>query len=816
VKGRSFSSTALISSFFVLRDSMENEQTPNLSLIRAQDSAKYPAQYYPAPETPVYLHESEEDDSINLLDYWRVVVKRRWTILTAVAAVLTIATISTWKATPIYRSTIKIQIDPEQTNVLPFKDTIEPTASYAQSQDYLQTQFKVLESKTLAARVIMALDLEHNKSFVGASKPEAKSKTLEWVRSWFGSGEKEDVETDPAALQERKLDNLVRIFSASLSASPIRSSRLVDVSFESRDPKLAAQVVNRLAEEYKDLNFDTKFSATTEASDWLGDKMADLRAKVEKSEEDLVRFSQKNDIYEISDKENVILQKLADLNTALTAAQADRIQRESVWNIIHQAGPDTFPEVLRNELIKGLEANLAALKVQQAKLESSFKPGWPELDQVKGQVTESEAQLATERQKAIRNVETEYRTALQREKLLSQALADQKTQANAFNQNSIQYNIIKRQVETDKQLYDGLLQRMKEAGVAAGLKSNNIHVVDPARPSQSPYRPNKSMNLSVGLAIGLLLGLGLAFFFEHLDSSVKTPDDVDRFIKLPSLGVIPSAASLMQSGRRKLTAVSSAGSVSKEAANDNSVELITYQDTKSLISEAYRNLRTSILLSSGSGHPPKTLLVTSSQAGEGKTTTAINIAITLSQTGGKVVLLDCDMRNPRVHRIMGLENNAGMSTYLSGNSDLSTLIQQSSIPNLFVVSAGRIPPNPAELLGSSRMKQGLALLDEYFEHIVIDTPPVLSVTDARILGAMVDGVVLVIKGGETPKEAVQRTKRLLQEVHAHVIGTLLNNVDVRSADYYYYSKYYYYGYGKKYGYGYGYGVQPDHKEEANS
>ncbi len=795
---------------------MENEQTPNHSLIRAQDLAKYPAHYYPPPESSASRYESEEDEAINLLDYWRVIVKRRWTILTAVAAVLIIASISTWKAIPIYRSTIKIQIDPEQAGVLPFKDTVEPTASYAQSQDYLQTQIKVLESKTLAARVINALDLGNNKGFVGTSKSEPKSKTMEWFRSWFGANQEEEENADIAANQERKLDNLVRIFGANLSTSPIRNSRLVDVSYESRDPKLASLVTNQLAREYIDMNFQTKFDATKTASEFLLKQMTDMQANVEKSESKLVQFSQRNDIYEISDKENVILQKLSDLNSALTAVQAERIQKESVWNIVHQAGPDTFPEALRNEIIRGLDANLAALKVQNAKLESSFKPGWPELDQVKGQVAEAEAQLAAERQKAIRNVETEYRTAVQREKLLSQALADQKNQANSFNQNSIQYNIIKRQVETDKQMYDGLLQRMKEAGVAGLLKSNNIHVVDPAHPSQTPYRPNKAMNLSIGLAVGLLLGLGLAFFFEHLDSSVKTPDDVDRFIKLPSLGVIPSAASLLQSSRRKLIAVPAAGNEHKEVAHDNSVELITYHDAKSLISEAYRNLRTSVLLSSGSGHPPKTLLVTSSQAGEGKTTTAINIAITLSQTGGKVVLLDCDMRNPRVHRIMGVENSAGMSTYLSGNSDLSTLIQQTDIPNLFIVSAGRIPPNPAELLGSTRMKQGLALLDEYFEHIVIDSPPVLSVTDARILGSMVDGVVLVIKGGETPKEAVQRTKRLLQEVHAHVIGTLLNNVDVRSADYYYYSKYYYYGYGKKYGYGYGYGVQPDHKEEANS
>jgi capsular exopolysaccharide synthesis family protein len=564
-----------------------------------------------------------------------------------------------------------------------------------------------------------------------------------------------------------------------------------------------------LADEYIQMNFETKFNSTTAASKFLEKQLIDLKAKVEKSEEELVRFSQQHDIYELGDKENVILQTLSDLNTALTSAQSERIQKESVWKIVQQAGAGNFPDILRNKLIEELEANQSTLKVQQAKLAAAFRPGWPELDQITGQVAEADTQLAAERKKAIRNVETEYRTAVQREKLLSEALAAQKMEASKFNQNSIQYNIIKRQVDTEKQLHDGLLQRMKEAGVSAGLKSSNIHIVDPAKPQRTPFKPNKPLNMSLALTVGLLLGVGLAFFIEHLDSSVKTPDDIDRFIKLPSLGVIPSMASLLPSSRRKLLATAASGNGAKDANSLKTVELITYYDTKSLLSEAYRSLRTSVLLSSGSGHPPKTLLVTSSQAGEGKTTTAVNIAITLSQTGEKVILLDCDMRNPRVHKVIGLENTNGMSTYLSGNADLSAMIQQSEIPNLFVVSAGRIPPNPAELLGSPRMKQGLGLLDEYFDHIVIDSPPVLSVTDARIIGTLVDGVVLVIKGSETPKEAVQRTKRLLQEVHAHIIGTLLNNVNVRSADYHYYSKYYYYGYGKKYGYG----MDPGKKDE---
>jgi polysaccharide biosynthesis transport protein len=791
-----------------------NEDQLQQSLIRAQDMARYPALYNAVPDYPAY-GEQQEADQINLLDYWRVLVKRRWTILAFTFAVVVITATATWKATPTYRAAIRIQINPEQQNVLPFKDSQEIGSTYAQSQEYLQTQFKVLESKTLAERVIRVLNLDANQFFMQAPS-SSKSKTMEWIRDVFGldDSNKDEKAANPASLEERKFAKLIKYFNLNLSTSPIRNSRLVDVSFESRDPKLAADIVNALADQYIRMNFETKFNSTNSAAKFMDEQITDLKAKVEKSEESLVRFSREHDIYEISDKGNVILQKLGDLSTALTASQGDRIQKESVWKIIQQAGSGNFPDVLGNDLIKELEKNLATLKVQQSRLAASFRPGWPELDQVTGQIAEAKAQLAEERKKSIRNVETEYRTSVQREKLLSDALTAQKVEANNFNQNSIQYNIIKRQVETDKQLYDGLLQRMKEAGVSAGLQSNNIHIVDSAKPQRNPFRPNKPLNMSLALAIGLMLGVGLAFGIEYLDNSIKTPDDVDRFIKLPALGIIPSLASLTPNSNHHKRLVASAGNGSKGAVPRNSVELISFQDTKSLISEAYRNLRTSILLSSGSGHPPKSLVVTSSQPGEGKTTTAVNLAITLAQTGEKVILLDCDMRNPRAHRALNLENVGGMSSFLSGNSDLSSLIQQTDIPNLFAVPAGRIPPNPAELLSSPRMKQGLVLLSEYFVHIIIDSPPVLSVTDARILGTMADGVVLVIKGGSTPKEAVRRTKRLLQEVHAHVVGTLLNNVDVHSADYYYYAKYYY-GYGKKYGYGYGYGVkeQMDQKEE---
>ncbi len=780
---------------------MKSEEPKELphggELMRREEPPLQPARYYPQPD-PIYI-EDQDEDQVHLLDYWRVLVKRRWTILAFTAVVLLITGIVTWRATPVYRATIKVQIDPEQANVLPFKEALDPGGNYAQSQEYLQTHFKVLASRTLADRVIRALDLEKHPEFLRQAAP-SRSMILGWVRSLF-TGESEDT----AEISfDRHYSRYTKAFTDNLTVTPIRNSRLVDVHFDSIDPELAARVVNTLADQYINLNFETKYDATTKATDFLAGQLVELKAKVERSEEELVRFSRQHDIYTIGEKENVILQKLSDLNIELTSAQADRILKESAWRIVQATPLGNFPDILRSELIRELETNVAALKVNHARLAASFKPGWPELDQVAGQLAEAERQLATARMRAIRNVETEYKTAVQREQLLTKALEDQKGEASALNQNSIQYNILKREVESSKQLYDGLLQRLKEAGVSAGLKSNNIHVVDAAERPRRPHRPNKTLNLSLALAIGLMLGVGLAFFLEYLDSSVKTPDDVDRYIKLPSLGVIPAVSSFLPASERRLLTSGNG----KGGAAAASPDMISHLDGKSVISEAYRNLRTSVLLSSGEGGPPKTLVITSSQKGEGKTTTATNLAITLAQGGQKVAVMDCDMRNPRIHRVMKVENGKGMSSYLSGNSDLMPLVRQTEVPSLFVVTAGRVPPNPAELVGSRRMAQALEELSRHFDHVVIDSPPVLLVTDARILAAMVDGVVLVIKGGETPKEAVIRTKRLLQDVHARIVGTLLNNVDVHSADYYYYSKYYYYGYGKgKYGYGYG-NVQP--------
>ncbi len=802
----------------------KNNIEPN-KLVRSSELSQLPEVQYQSHAPNLYEQiEQEEDDRIHILDYWRVLLKRRWTVLAIVFTATCLSVISSWKATPIYQATLRLQIDAEQSNVLPFQNTYDPYSVYAKSQEYLQTQFKILESQTLADRVIVAMNLEEDPRFLLTEDPTVTSRVLSWVRGMGAQvpllGElQEDGGERGDDRDASKYSRLAGYLVANLTVAPVKNTRLVDLSFEHHDPQLGAEVVNTLAGEYIEMNFETKLESTNQSKDFLQDQIETLRSKVEEAEQELLRFSKENDIYNIGGEENVSQQKLSDLNAALTAAQSDRIQRESIWQIVKDSTPEQFPDVLRTGEMRNAELKVQDLRQEKARLSAVFKGNYPELAKVASQLAEAEQQLREESQKAIQEIGTAYRTALNREGLLKRSLQAQKTETNKINQSSIQYGILKREADTVKEIHDGLVQRVEEATVSAGLRSNNIHVLDEAEAPGGAIKPNKARNLMIALVFGVLIGVALAFFLEYLDSSVKTPEDVDRHIKLPSLGVIPALSSFMTPAQKKLLTDSTKG----DAAEDNkekvpgrptSVELITYNDTKSLISEAYRNLRTSILLSSGKGRPPKSLLVTSSQMGEGKTTTAINIAITLAQTGDKVILLDLDMRNPRLHRALNLENNIGMSSYLSGNTDLSSLIQETDIPNLFAVTTGRIPPNPAELAGSHRMEQGIVLLEEYFDHIVIDSPPILSVTDARILATKSDGVILVVKGGETPKEAVQRTKRLLQDVHAHIIGVLLNDVNVHSADYYYYSKYYYYGYGKKYGYGYGYGVRPDGQHDS--
>ncbi len=754
------------------------------------------------PENQSYMREPEANFQIHLLDYWKVLVKRWWIVCATLVIFVSVSSYITYRQPQIYRASLKLQIDNEQANIFPFRDA---TASftYVTTEEYLKTQFEALTSRTLATRVIHAMDLENDTRFSRPMKLDAIDRFVRRVRTsinWrFYHGQK-DKSSSSNTKYPSPYSSLADSLLSSITITPIKNSSVVIISFDAQDPVLAADIVNTLAAEYIQMNFETKYKSTKMASDFLAKQLIDIKKQVEQSEERLVRFGQAHNIYTLGAKENVIMQKLSDLNAALTQAQAERIQKESIWRIASKYTQGQLPESISTNDIKSLESTVATLQQQYSKLRAVYKPDWWEVKQVAGQLETAEKQLAKLRNERIRDLGTAYQTAQQREKLLMDAVIMQKQEADTLNEYSIQYNILKQDVDSNKQIYDGMLQRMKEAGITAGLKSNNIHVVDSAIPPGAPILPNKNGNLTKALLSGLVFGIALAFFFEYVgsyfDRSLKTPEDVDRFVKLPFLGLIPSTHSFEHAGARKSLALNIRARDSVIGRNGNngqsSIELITLINSKSLISEAYRHLRTSILLSSNGHNRYKSIVVTSSKHGEGKTSTCINLAVTLAQANKKVLLMDCDLRNPKIHHILGLKNQEGVSTFLSECSDpLNHLIRETSIPNLYVLTSGQIPPNPSELVGSPLMKRCLGVLSQRFDHILVDTPPLLAVTDGSILANLVDGVILVISGGDTPKEAIMRSKHLLACAQARIIGAMLNNVDLNTCEPNYYSRYFY-------------------------
>jgi polysaccharide biosynthesis transport protein len=758
---------------------------------------------YPLPSEVHFIpQEMESDLQVHLMDYWKVLLKRRWLVLASILVFTISSMYITWRQPPIYRASLKLQIDNEQSNVLPFRDST--SFSYVPTEEYLKTQFEALTSRTLATRVINTLNLEKDPRFIQEAKPSAVDRILDQAKTRFS----QRFQKKPTAIAAEPLE-YPRAFAphadsllSSLTISPIKDSSVVIIGYDASDPLLASDIVNTFAAEYIQMNFETKYTSTILASKFLAKQLVDIKAQVENSEAALVKFGQTHNMYNMGERTDVILQKLSDLNAALTQSQADRIQKESIWKMTRNSANGQIPDSLNANDIRTLEGTVTQLQQQYAKLRTVYKPDWWEVKQIAGQLKAAEEQLVKVRIKTLDDIETAYRTALQREKLLLEAVNVQKSEANKLNEYSIQYNILKQEGDSNKQIYNGMLQRMKEAEITAGLKSNNIHVVDPAVPPGGPILPDKNSNLLKAILSGLIFGIALALFFEYVctysDRSLKTPEDVDRFVKLPFLGLIPSAESFTIPGKSKRITppikgrVSPIRTVGSNGHNPKqNIEMITFSNSKSLISEAYRHLRTSILLSSN-GHSPKSIVITSSKRSEGKTNTCVNLAITLAQANKKVLLMDCDLRNPKINRILQLDNQEGVSTFLEGDTKpLNLLIKQTSIPNLFVLTSGKIPCNPSELIGSPRMKKCLAILSQRFDHIMIDTPPLLAVTDASILANIGDGVILVIRGGDTTREAIVRSKQLLTYANARIIGTMLNNVDIYNCGSTYYSRYFY-------------------------
>ena len=728
---------------------------------------------------------AREEREVHLRDYWKVIQKRRWVIFAIFLIVVVSTAIVTFSMRPVYRGTTTIQINKENPQIVDFKEVFTVNTT---DLDYYQTQYKILESRNLARRVIQTLKLgDHPELNSGLENSFWPSWAVEFTKNlprWvpflpdagqtLGDGKKEEV----------RESFLVNRFLDRVKIEPIRNSRLAKIHFDSHYPDLSMEVSNTLALAYIQQNLETRFTATEKAKEWLSGQLEDLKGKVERADETVQGFGSKHDIISLEEKENVTMQRLMELNEALAKAETERMAKEALYRQTNGRSFDTIPAILENKLIQDLKQTHIQLEAQYLKLSEKFKPEYPEMKRLKSQMDSVYRQLQGETQKIAAGIKNDYESSLRKEGLLRKAFEDQKNRAMTMKQKAIQYNILKREADTNREIYKGILQRMKEAGVSAGIAASNIQIIDQAEFLTKPYRPNKQLNLLLAAVVGLFLGVGLAFFFEYLDNTVKTPEDVEGLLRLPSFGIVPA----IYPQRRKRIG----------DGNSFPVELITHSHPKSALSEAYRNIRTSILLSF-SEKPPKTLAISSPNPAEGKTTTVLNTAIALAQTGARVLLIDADMRKPRLHTIFNYENGAGLSNYLSGNAKLESIVQNSEIPNLSYIPSGPIPPNPSELLGSQLFKNTLQTLKESFDHILIDAPPVLGFADSAILAAMVDGTMMVVVGGETPRETLHQAREILMQVNARILGVVINRVDIRRNYYssYYYRYHYYYGQEKK-------------------
>jgi len=729
----------------------------------------------PAP-APSVLSWEQVPREPHLLDYVIILRKHQWMILTFFLTVVTIVTIASFKMKPVYVASARVEVDKESQNMTPFPDSNSYDA-FVDLENYLETQSKILQSETLALQTIKTLSLERYPEFGGTPNAVA------FVHS--GS--------------VAKRPPILGAFLGRLSVKRVPNSRLIEVTFEAEDPQLAAQIVNAHLQNYVEQNFRSKYDATIQASNWLSSELEELRIKVEKSENARLAYERANQIWQIDEKQDISVSKLSDLSKAVTVAQTDVAEKEALYRMAMSGNVDALPAAHGSEVITGLLKRKSEVDEQYAEAVNQYGPNFPKVLRIAAQQKEVDDDLDRARKTLLQSVEQEYNTARNHVQLLQEALDKQKTEANDQAEKLVQYHILQHDAESNKQLYDGLLQKLKEASITAGLRSSNIRVVDPALAPASPSRPQKARNILLAVLMGLVGGVGLALFREYLDNTVKSPDDVEALTGLPSLAVVPSLPGLNATTGRLSRLAREAGTGTAGAGSR--VELLSYVQPKSQISEAFRALRTSLLLSQAD-HPPQVILVTSALPREGKTTAAVNLAVTLAQLGDRTLLVDSDLRKPGIRRALNLTigKDVGLSSYLAGVTSLEeATIQHPTITNLSALTTGPVPPSPADLLSSHRMREAIAELRRRFKFIVIDSPPVMAATDAVILSALTDGVLLVVRSGETPKEAFTRTRDLLAAVKCRLLGVVLNAVDSNAPDYYYSYRYYPYAYG--YGYG---------------
>ncbi len=738
-------------------------------------------QPYRRPEVPspylTYPGAAGRYADAHLRDYLNVILRRKRHVAIFFVATVVLAMIVSLLMTPLYQATTVIKIDTRDPNMLSV-----PGLAVKEGSNFYQTQYEILKSRSLAEKVIRNLNIVGNKDFLPPDdifdvarnifvKPVGRFIT--GIASAFSSDKDSDRTSAASAAPVR--EEIPAYLSTSLitrlDVAPVKDSQLVKVSFVSHKPAMATQVVNAVADGYIEYDLESRVDSSRQAREFLQDQIQTAKKKIEASEKALNDYAAKNTIIFIdSHNQSADNKNFSEVSTALSTVVTERLQKEALFREVSE--PDTqHPLVINNPLIQGLKREHATLEAEYFNLSKTFTPDYPKMKNLKSQIDAIGDRINRERSNIVRSVRSDYQAALKKEENLKQAFTVQQNKVLDFQGRAVQYQILKREVDVNKESLNSLLQRLNEVGVATMSKASGIQIVDRALYPKVPYRPNLALNLFLSIMFGLMGGIGLAFVMEYFDNTVKDTDDIEKDMRLPSLGMIPLHPDLSGAKRPNLIALHS----------------------NNPVAEAFRSISTFLLLSSSS-RPPKVILVTSPGEKEGKTTVCINIASALAESLGDGIIIDADMRKPKLHKSYGLDNRLGLSSCLSGNYTFDPedgkFIKQTSVKGISMITSGPVAPNPSELLHSSRMRSLLGSLDSLFNFIIIDAPPVMGMPDSVVLSSFVDGTVLVVKAGTTPREALAETSRIFGSVNTKLLGVVLNGVKRDDLKYGYYSHYF--------------------------
>jgi|RhiMethySRZTD1v2_1073278.scaffolds.fasta_scaffold19330_5 capsular exopolysaccharide synthesis family protein len=718
---------------------------------------------------------SSERSLLHLRDYGRVLSERRAIVLTCLVLVVLFTTTFTFLATPLYRATTTIQVERQGPGVLAFSDMA--AMDYYDYQDFYQTQYKILGSQTVLRLAAERLDLPN--------RPEYATRTGSPIRRWITalrssvSGDSADLEPqDPMVVAAKFIDG-------GLSIEPVRNSKLVKITFIDRSRELSADVANAVAEAYEQFNTDARFTTTKQAGEFLTKQVARLQGDIQTQERTLQKYAAQNEILALSAGSQDISEKaLSDINTKYVEAKGRLAVAQARYDAVSRGSADSLPEVLTSPLILELKKQYAEVERRHSQMAERFKPDWPPLQQLQEELDGAKNRLATETDAIARQVRSvakaDYAKTQAEVENFSGQVNSQKGEVQRVGRDAIQYASLKAEIETKRKMLNDLLTRQNETETTRGLtRATNIRVVDRAEAPRGPFKPNKKLNLALSLIFGLGLGGATAFLFNYLDNTVKSEHDIQRYAGVPALGFVP----LYQ----PLHAVEGDGTAEPPQRSQYEADLACHADSRSSFAEAFKSLRTSFLLASPE-RPPRHVVVTSCEPLDGKSTVATNLAIALTQIGRRVVMVDADLRRPRLHKVLGLSNEIGVSSFLSGNAPAEDLIQDTTIPNLFAITSGPVPPNPSELLASAALEALLKSLEELgpFDHVFVDSPPLLQMADAVLLADRMEATIIVAREGRTVNAALASGVRRLRQSRARILGAVLNAVVEKFGGYYYY------------------------------